>query len=491
MYSLSLNDNSLSFKTLEQKIYRIVCDIACDIFKDALEKIDKMLMATRDVERYRHKGIKKTHVNTVMGVIEYSRRIYECYNDDNKKEYIYLLDQYLNNETIGHVSTNLAEKIIERSLEESYRKTAEAVESATNTSLSHTTAWNVIQKVGKKLEEIDQQLIKRYEHGNINGQREIDVLFQEADGVWINMQGKDRPKSGKSSKKEMKIAKFYEGWKKRGNQKNSYLTYNRKIIAGFEKANDFKKLSDATIAQNYNVDEIQYRIINGDGDPWIKRGIGEEGVHYQLDPFHRARSIVRAVPEKEQVKKLNNMFDEGKVDEAMEYLKDLMIEYVEDEKVRDKLHKLYDYLSKNYDGLTPYQLRGLELPDPPEGITYRNMGTMESSVCDVIKLRMKGRKMSWTKKGANALGKLLALRASGDLYETLDLLLDNTITDNKAEEIVEEIVQLSAADVNKKPKDSGIYPIKRASMPYEGQAMTMGRKAIRNLTENRIELVLR
>ena len=26
------------------------------------------------------------------------------HNDDNKKEYIYLLDQYLNNETVGHVS---------------------------------------------------------------------------------------------------------------------------------------------------------------------------------------------------------------------------------------------------------------------------------------------------------------------------------------------------------------------------------------------------
>ena len=491
MYSLSLNDNSLSFKTLEQEVYRIVCDIACEVFKDILEKLDKLLMATRDVERYRHKGIKKTHVNTVMGVIEYGRRIYECYNDDNKKEYIYLLDQYLNNETIGHVSTNLAEKIIERSLEESYRKTAGAVESATNTSLSHTTAWNIVQKVGEKLEKREQQLIKRYEHGNIYGEREVDVLFQEADGVWINMQGQDRPKSGKSKKKEMKIAKFYEGWKKRGNQKNAYLTYNRKIIAGFEKANDFKKLSDATIAQNYNVDEIQYRIINGDGDPWIKRGIGEEGVHYQLDPFHRARAIVRGVPEKEQVKKLNKMFDEGKIDEAMEYLTELMIDYVEDEKAREKLHKLYNYLANNYDGLIPYRLRDISLPKPPEGIVYRNMGTMESSVCDVIKLRMKGRKMSWTKSGANALGKLLALRASGDLYETLDSLFDNTLTNNKTEEIVEQVVQLSAAEVNKKPKDSGIYPIKRAPMPYEGQALTLGRRAIRNLTENRVELVLR
>ena len=305
------------------------------------------------------------------------------------------------------------------------------------------------------------------------------------------MQGKDRPKSGKSKKKEMKMAKFYEGWKKRGNQKNSYLTCNRTIIASFDKASEFKKLSDVTIAKQYNTDEIQYRIINGDGDPWIKRGIDEEGVHYQLDPFHRAREIVRAVPEKSDAKELNKMFDNGKVDKAMEYLVELMIQYVEDKKVTKKLHKLYNYLANNRDGLVPYKLRDLSLPEPPEGLSYRNLGTMESSVCDVIKLRMKCRKMSWTKIGANAIGKLLALRASGKLYDALDTLFNSTLTHDKLDEIVEELIQLSAAEVNKKPKRTDVYPIKRAPMPYEGQAMTLGRKAIRDLTKNRIELVLR
>lgn len=97
---------------------------------------------------------------------------------------------------------------------------------------------------------------------------------------------------------------------------------------------------------------------------WEKRGICEEGVHYQLDPFHRARAVVRAVPEKAQVKKLNNMFDDGKIDEGMEYLTELMIEYVEDEKVKERLYKLYNYLANNYDGLMPYKLRDISLPNP-------------------------------------------------------------------------------------------------------------------------------
>ena len=92
MYTISLNDSALDFKTLEQKIYRTVCEVACDVLKDVLEILDKMLMATRDVDKYRHKGIKKTHINTVMGVIDYERRIYEWHNEDGKKQYVYLLE---------------------------------------------------------------------------------------------------------------------------------------------------------------------------------------------------------------------------------------------------------------------------------------------------------------------------------------------------------------------------------------------------------------
>ena len=59
MYSISLNDNNLSFKTLEQNIYKIVCDIACDVFKEVLETLDRLLMSTRDVENTVIKGLKK------------------------------------------------------------------------------------------------------------------------------------------------------------------------------------------------------------------------------------------------------------------------------------------------------------------------------------------------------------------------------------------------------------------------------------------------
>ena len=109
---------------------------------------------------------------------------------------------------------------------------------------------------------------------------------------------------------------------------------------------------------------------------------------------------------------------------------------------------------------------------------------MEGNVCDVITLRMKNRKMSWSEDGADNLAKLLVARASGALYEQLNVVFDDTVSDEMLDEMI-EIIQLSAAQTNRKPKKSNIYPTHNAPMPFEGQSLTEGRKAIRNLVENR------
>ncbi|MDI6602392.1 MAG: UPF0236 family protein, partial [Thermoanaerobacteraceae bacterium] len=101
---------------------------------------------------------------------------------------------------------------------------------------------------------------KKYEQGKLQGEREVKVLFQEADGLFLNMQGDDRSKTGKSKKKEIKLAITYEGWLRRTGQKEGYIVYNKTVRAGFENAAKFKKLWGATIAEKYNIDEIEVNI---------------------------------------------------------------------------------------------------------------------------------------------------------------------------------------------------------------------------------------
>ena len=176
---------------------------------------------------------------------------------------------------------------------------------------------------------------------------------------------------------------------------------------------------------------------------------------------------------------------EGRIDDGFEYLTGLLIEYKEDQEKSMKLEQLYNYLYRNREGLKPYLLRDIKLPELEEGLEYRNLGTMEHNICDIIALRMKGRKMSWSVKGANYLAKLLAARASGTLYKRLDELFNDTIPEDKLEEIT-EIIQLSSAEVNRKVGVSKVYKIRRSPIPFEGQPLTEEMKAIRKLVENRI-----
>ena len=46
-------------------------------------------MKARDTKRYRHKGLRKNTITTVIGEVEYRRAMYKIKEDGIKKGYIY------------------------------------------------------------------------------------------------------------------------------------------------------------------------------------------------------------------------------------------------------------------------------------------------------------------------------------------------------------------------------------------------------------------
>ncbi|WP_242971931.1 ISLre2 family transposase [Haloimpatiens massiliensis] len=485
MYIISLNDKAITFNDLEKKIYKYACEEACRFMKKVLTHLDRRLLDERDTKVYRNKGFKHTCLKTIMGNIEFDRRIYEYETDDGKIAYKFLLDEYLQMDTIGHISTTLVEKMVDNVTNVSYRNTAKNIKELTNQEISHTAVWNVVQKLGSKIEEKEERKILLNKIGKLNGKKEVEVLFQEMDGIWLSIQGKDRPKGKKSKKKELKLGVSYEGWKKRNGSKDAYVVENKIAWASFDSSKKFKELSDASIAEIYNIDEIDTRILNGDGASWIKQSLGEEGVYFQLDPFHRSQAIIRAIQDKKEAHKLIKMLNEGKAEESFEYITNLMIKYSDDENKFKKLEKLYMYFFDNKIGLKPYKLRKeIKMPKAPEGLEYRNLGTMEHNICDVLAQRMKGRKMSWSIRGANNLAKILAEKASKRIYNVVNEMCSSVISDDELEKIT-EMITLTAADVNKKVGKGKVYPIHQGKMPFTGCANTNGRKAIRALVENK------
>jgi len=204
-----VNENLISFKELEKKIFQYVCELGREMTQIMLERYDAELREGRNKKEYRCKGTRNTTIKTVYGEVEYSRNIYQTVTDDGKKAFIYLLDEALAMDNIGMISTNLAEKIADTVIEAPYRATAEMISSTCGQSISHGGVWNLIQKQGDRISEEEKAIVNEMEQDKAKGTREILVLFEEMDGVWLRIQGKDHTRM---KKQEMKVSVMYEGW---------------------------------------------------------------------------------------------------------------------------------------------------------------------------------------------------------------------------------------------------------------------------------------
>ena len=159
-----------------------------EIIKLLLESYDRKLMKARDSKKYRHKGLRITHVNTVMGEIKFKRAMYEI-KEDGVTKIVYLLDEKLKINVEGNVSNNLVEKVIEVvPITDSYRKAETVIEETTNTSISHEKIRNIIVKIGDKITSKEKEERKLFDKGQlVAGLKEVTALFEEADGLWINL----------------------------------------------------------------------------------------------------------------------------------------------------------------------------------------------------------------------------------------------------------------------------------------------------------------
>jgi hypothetical protein len=421
--------NTIDLNTLEAEIYRYCCTVGREIFQKILTQIDEKLMLERNREQYRHKGKRRTTLKTIMGEVEYERVLYEFVNENGETGRVYLLDQELGFERVGFISSLLAGKIAETSCELSYRKTAQTVGKLTGQSISHTGAWDVVQALGAKIDTQERQAAVRAKNNKGTGTLETKLLFEEQDGTHITLQGKDRKNLGKSA--EMKIAIAYTGAKKTG--KKRYNLTDKVACADFEGINKFYDRKEGVIAETYNVDEIELRVLNADGAGWPKRSIVDDTI-YQLDTFHRNQAVLRYVSDPEARKLIFKLLYSKKIDLLLEVI-EAYSNSTDDEKTRDNFLQLLKYFQNNKDGLISYKRRGIDLPEPPGDMVYRGCGAMESNVFSIIGHRMKNNRTAWSIKGGNNLAKLLTLKATGKLSEALSKLASNILTERFSEEV--------------------------------------------------------
>ena len=449
-----LQENPVNCKKFEEEIYAKVCEIGRELYASALESWDAELHKSRNRAVYRDKGRRKTVVKTLMGEVEYSRHVYSFSTDDGRGGSVYLLDAAIGKTNSGFFSEALAERIGSAVCELPYRKAAAEISSMTGQSISHTAAWHVAQQIGHRIGEREKANAANARNNAGAGKAETKLLFEEQDGIWLHLQGKDRKKHGKC--KEMKLSIAYDGAVKKG--KNRYELTGKTACANFENIEEFYRRKEGAIAAEYNVDEIDIRILNGDGASWIKRSINADTV-YQLDPFHRNKAILRAAPDEDTRKTMLNLLYSKQTDELLIYI-DALSNSVEDEETAARLRELYTYFSGNAEGLISYDRRGLDLPTPPEGKEYRGMGAMESNVFSIIGNRMKGRRRCWSISGGNNLARLLCLKTTRKLHETISAMATNL-----PEKYTEEVFTVLSAGVVQKSVGTGWNGFHKAMIP--------------------------
>jgi len=471
-----VTENTLDFKDLEQWCYDMGMAFARMLMVTALVNLDDKILKARDKTAYRSKGFRRLALKTLMGEVDIYRRLYRTVTDEGAVCHVHLLDRMIGLDTIGKISMGLVWRMAEVITESSYRATSAAISFMTGQSVSHTGVWNVVQMVGSKIKDIDKRKSKAVKAFMNAGKKAVKVLQEEFDGVWINMQRGDRPTKGR--KVEMKLASAYEGVRFTGMDKArrpSYDLVNPVFLAGFEKADEFFDLKEGLLGGVYDLDEISARLVNGDGGGWVQgfsKRMGDD-THLQLDPFHIKREIKRSgVPKKSQ-EKIEKAAAMKKIGVMLRYIR-LLCHKEADEKKKERIGKMLAYFSENAEYMIPIKDRGLDLPDPEDGIVYGNMGTVEGTVCSVIALRMKKRRASFTKAGAGNLARLLCSKRSGTLGETLFSLSEMSLP-LPFEQMVSDV--LSATQTPKIDGKGFHYP-RNGGMPFSGTYTTSGRRAV-------------
>lgn len=388
-------------------------ELSRHLFAEYLVSLDGKLTKNRNGDSqpyyYRNHGVRQYKIGTVFGEVSFPAHYFAIADmHTGEKTYGYIIEPYIDENTVGHYTETVALRAATLASEMSYRCTSEALETETGTAISHQTAWALTQGVAIKLQEREER--------NGESVRETPVLFEEIDGIAINMQGVDRPASG--SKLEMKVSLFHEGWAEAGDQSSRK---NLRYLCAFEDTQDFFERKERLVASLYDASKIKLRIVGGDGAPWIK-SFSEffgSGALYQLDLFHRNRAVLKAQLPSGITKAIFAFLRNCDIKSLFLFMDGLLACDGLTAEEQGGLQDLYTYFWRNRNALVPYLQRGHPLPELPQGLQYRNLGSAENAVGGVFALRMKGRKASWTKPGAAALGRILCHLRDGSFDKAM------------------------------------------------------------------------
>lgn len=324
---INITKNEMKFNDLEEKMWKKKMQEGLEELRNQLRIIDNQLLKDKNNAELEVKDFQKTTIKCKFGDLEFYRRRYKL-TKDGKSKMVYLLDIYLELGYSGQYSQSIVELVLKEATEKSYRKTAETIRETTNVSITHTAARKILIDFSQNhIEKLEKEKLKLYEKGYIEGQKELKMIYEESDGIYISKQSKKKNKKlrkGKKLKSEIKIGVVHEGFEKRYN--NDFKVKNKQMIATIKSAKYFKRLVDMTIGTTYKESAIEKIIINADGAGWCKDIAESPKERYQLDMFHIQKRITEAVTDKEYKKLMSNIVKTNKPEDIFNIIYNYKVE---------------------------------------------------------------------------------------------------------------------------------------------------------------------
>lgn len=487
---INITENLIKFNDLEEKMWKKKMQEGLEELKEQLRKIDNQLLRDKNNKELKAKDFQKTTIKCKFGDLEFYRRRYKL-TKNGKTKMVYLLDIYLELGYSGQYSQSIVELVLKEATEKSYRKTAETIKETTNASITHTAARRILIDFSKKhIEKVEKEKLKLYEKGYIEGQKELKIIFEESDGIYISKQNRKNNKKtrkGKKLKSEIKIGIVHEGFDKR--YSNDFRVKNKQMVATIKSAKYFKRLIDMTIGTTYKENTIERIIINADGAGWCKDIAESQKERYQLDMFHIQKRITDAVTDKEYKELMSKIVKTNKPKDIFNiiYNYKVELEYDENKEELKKVKELEEYLRNNEKGLLRYQYdlglsqEEIEKLDETE---YRNLGSEESQMYCGCRKRMKKNRTSWSDEGAEAMVKVISYIKSNLLEDLITGRMEKSIQKELSERIEEP----------KKVKKIKLGKIKYATQNSILESLTGYRKQkvkdlLRNKTFNQMRVI--
>ena len=405
-----VKEENSTFEGSVAKVYELVMGLGREMVRQVLEARDEELMKSREKKRYRCKGKQKTSIKTRLGVIEFRRNVYMDNSVAEGSRCVHLLDEDLGIERIGQIAKEVCQAAGELVCESSYRAAAKAITENSGLSISPQGVWNIVQKLGEMRSRQVERHTELAQRKRGVGCIQSKILYEENDGIWLKLQGRDRKEHGTS--KEMKVGIAYDGvtWQHcKGGKKRR--TLDCKVAhASFGPAQKFRESKEGVIASRYDVKAVTLRVINGDGANWIQKTGGKDCICV-LDKFHRNRKLTGCIRNKEFLQTARTLLYDGQIEDLLACI-EAQMNSTEDKAEQEGLRELLAYYTENKDAMTsPYE-RGLPIPETrvPGVIHHARLGSMESNIFTLIGNRMKGRRCCWSIQGAGHLASLLCLK---------------------------------------------------------------------------------